>query len=207
MNNIGKRRNNAIAFGAFFFFLLNLVANYPAFAHERDTFKSDPSAMTSEEKIGNHVFEVSKIVVNAAPQDVFSVLTDYGHTAGTFQNVKKCLLVKADGTSKFVSFEVLSSGFITFDYVVQITETYPSLIQWHRVSGAFKANEGYWKLEPLNNGTETLVTCSKFVDAGLMYPQPLVRAEIRASSRAVLGDLKSAAERKTAHVSGTANAS
>ncbi len=53
----------------------------------------------------------------------------------------------------------------------------------YRVSGAFKSNEGYWKFEPIDKGKFTLVTYSKYVDGGILFPQFLVKKELRSNMR------------------------
>lgn len=149
----------------------------------------------SEERIGKRTFQVSKIVVNTPPSAVFNVLTDYDRTTRIFSNVRKCKIVGSNRSGKLVSFQIAVPGNLRFDYVLEVKETYPNLIEWRRVSGAFKANEGHWKLEPINNGKSTLVTYSKFVDGGFFFPQFLVNREIRQAMPEVMGNLKLAAEK------------
>lgn len=148
----------------------------------------------SEERIGKRTFQVSKMVVSTPPSAVFNVLTDYDRTTSIFSNVSKCKVVGSNRSGKLVSFQIAVPGNLRFNYVLEVKETYPNLIQWRRVSGAFKANEGHWKLEPINNGKSTLVTYSKFVDGGFFFPQFLVNRELRQAMPEVMASLKFAAE-------------
>jgi hypothetical protein len=104
---------------------------------------------------------------------------------------------------KTIAFVASAPGNLwTFDYVLEVKET-PGYIEWHRVSGAFKRNEGFWKLEPIDCGRATLVTYAKYVDSGLMFSQSLVNHELRLSLSQVMHNLKDRCEQcpRVAHVS------
>jgi ribosome-associated toxin RatA of RatAB toxin-antitoxin module len=162
-----------------------------------------PHGITScEEMIGVHKYQVSRVLVKAAPCQVQSVLTDYEHTTQVFPELKKCQIVSESGPEKNIAFTANAPGSLfSFDYVLQVREI-PGYIEWHRVSGAFKQNEGFWKLEPTDDGRSTLVTYAKFIDGGLFVPQMFVNKELKASMPQVLANLKVSAEQnsRVAHV-------
>lgn len=149
-----------------------------------------------EEKKGKNTFLVARTTIKASPEDVFEILTDYSKVDAIFDNLTRCEVVEDLGSAKRVAFTAKSLGGLwKFDYVLELKETAPFLIEWHRVSGAFKVNEGYWKLEPVQGGKYTQVTYSKFVDGGLLLPQKLVQKELKAVAPAVLKNLRTAAEK------------
>lgn len=151
-----------------------------------------------EEQIGPRVYQVSRLTVNAAPNQVQDVITDYDHTEKVFDNVSKCKVIKDTGEIKHVAFTVKTLGsLMSCDYVLEIKST-PGRIEWKRVSGAFKANEGFWKFEPINGGRSTLVTYAKFIDGGLLAPKFIVNREIRSSMPVIMANLKSTAEHDSA---------
>jgi ribosome-associated toxin RatA of RatAB toxin-antitoxin module len=151
-----------------------------------------------EEQIGPRVYQVSRVVINAAPNQVQDVITDYDHTEKVFDNVSKCKVVKEDGDVKQVAFTIKTLGsLISCDYILEIKST-PGRIEWKRVSGAFKANEGFWKFEPANGGRATLVTYAKFIDGGMFAPKFIVNREIRNSMPVIMANLKSTAEHDSA---------
>lgn len=151
-----------------------------------------------EEQIGPRIYQVSRVVIDAAPNQVQDVITDYEHTDKVFDNVSKCKVVKESGDLKHVAFTVKTLGsLMTCDYVLEIKST-PGRIEWKRVSGAFKANEGFWKFEPTNGGRSTLVTYAKYVDGGLLAPKFIVNREIRNSMPVIMANLKSTAEHDNA---------
>jgi hypothetical protein len=156
----------------------------------------NPAVQSSEETFGPHKYQVTRIVVNATPAQVQSVLTDYCHTAQVFSSVKQCKVVEDDGPNKKVAFTACAPANLwTFNYVLQVHET-PGYIDWHRVSGAFKLNEGFWKLEPLDGGHTTLVTYAKFIDGGFLFPQALVVHELRTSMPEIMLNLKTSTEER-----------
>jgi len=155
-----------------------------------------------EETYGSCKFQVARAVVDASPNIVQSILTDYGRATKVFTGLKQCKVVEENGPVKTIAFVASAPGnFWTFDYVLEVKES-PGLIEWHRVSGAFKRNEGFWKLEPIDQGRATQVTYAKFVDSGVI-PQSFVNHELRLSLAQVMNNLKVCCEQysRVAHVS------
>lgn len=148
----------------------------------------------AEEKVGKKTFQTSKILIKAPPARVFDVLTNYEKAADIFSNLVKSRLVSTHGPTKRVAFTGTTVGnLFKFDYTLDITEK-PHYIEWKRHSGAFKANEGYWRLDPVDGGSATLVTYAKHIDGGWLYPQGLVNKSIRESIPVIFAELKSESE-------------
>ncbi len=149
----------------------------------------------SEEHRDNKTFQVATIIIEATPAAVFKTFTDYDRSAQIFSYLKKAKIISVNGPKKTISCEAeVAGGLFKFQYVLEFTETAPNLVQWHRVSGAFKANEGYWKFEPVGKGDFTLVTYSKYVDAGFLFPQFLVKKELHDDMPVILRELKNSVE-------------
>lgn len=154
----------------------------------------------SEEKDGRRIFHVGRMVINASPEDVFGVLTDYDRAGKLFTNLKDCKVTSKEDNVKNVFFSVRGIANIwNFDYALAVKETFPRLIEWHRISGAFKANEGYWKLEPMEQGRKTMVTYAKFVDGGLI-PQALVNRQLKETIPEIMTNLKRLSEGRSNQV-------
>ena len=150
----------------------------------------------SEEKRDNKIFQVAKIVINASPEKVFKTFTDYKRAPQIFSHLKKSNILSVNGNKKTIFCEAeLAGGLFKFDYVLEFVEHAPNLVEWHRVSGAFKANEGYWKFEPISEGKSTLVTYSKYVDGGLLFPQFVVKKELHSNMPVILEELKCSVEK------------
>lgn len=157
----------------------------------------------SEHKVGEKTYHVTKAVIDATPDDVWNVLTDYNHLVSYYPNVKNFKILSETGDKKKVWFSVASMcGLWKFEYVLSMHENKPlHRIEWHRDSGAFKVNEGSWVLEPVDDGARTLVTYSKHMDGGMLMPKMILNNELRKTMPVVLTSLNSAVlkSKKLAH--------
>ncbi|MBX3077126.1 SRPBCC family protein [Candidatus Obscuribacterales bacterium] len=154
-------------------------------------------ATVTESVIDGDRYSVTKIVVHAAPHQVWNVLSDFDNAPKVFPQMKKCEVIKDEGHSKIVKHTVAPSGPVgTYSYTLRITEKAPKYMEWHRLSGAFKQVKGFWKLEPLDNGRTTQVTYASFVDGGFFVPAPLIRRQSRIDMPSVMTALKSQVESK-----------
>lgn len=159
---------------------------------------SEPTRSTfviSEQTVDKKTFTVGETIVDATPLRVWDVLTDYDGAARIFSNLNESKLVGIEGSTKFVSLSVRTAGnLLRLDYTLAVTEKRPILLEYKRASGAFRAYEGYWKLEPLDGGKKTLVTFAKYIDGGFFFPQVFVKKAIRDSIPVIFAELEGAAE-------------
>ncbi|MBY0548023.1 MAG: SRPBCC family protein [Candidatus Obscuribacterales bacterium] len=175
-----------------------------AYASEKSTQPSHASAQAhhpavTEEKIGNRTYQVTRINVHAHPDHVWHVLSDYENAHAIFPCLKKCKVLHDRGNIKEVEQQIKPSGVpSTFTYVLEITETPGKLQQWRRLRGDFTEVEGFWKLEPAEDGT-TLVTYASYVNGGFFMPQALIKRQTRADFPGVIAALKHQSE-STRHI-------
>lgn len=156
--------------------------------------ESDEVPIT-EQKIGNKVFSVSKTVVHARPEAVWQILVDYANAPRVFPMLKKCQVLEERGSTKVVKHRITPSGPAgTYEYVVEIKESAPHTMEWHRVSGDFKEVDGYWRLEPMDSGHSTLVTYSSYVNGGMFMPQMLIKRQFRSDAPQIMAALRQQAE-------------
>jgi uncharacterized membrane protein len=150
-------------------------------------------ATISQHKVGNKNFQVAQVVINSAPELVWEALTQYDRADEIYSNLKRLQVLNDNGPQKTISFTVASMGGLwKYDYVLNISELKAlKRIEWTRHSGAFKANEGYWQLTPVE-GDKTLVTYAKHIDGGILLPQAMVNSELRKIMPEVLNNLRSA---------------
>ncbi len=165
----------------------------PAVAKETMEAASPPPV--SEEVINGKTFCTTKIVVHAKPERVFRILTDYQNASRVFPQLKQCKVLEDHGASKVVYHEVAPSGVPgTYEYNLEIKEVAPKSLEWHRISGDFKAVDGFWKLEPLEGGSFTLVTYSSYVNGGMFIPQILIKHQFKVDMPNVMTHLKNESE-------------
>lgn len=147
----------------------------------------------SEKEVGKKTFVVSKVVIDAPPQKLFNIVTDYANALKYFSNLTACEVLGVKDGVKTVRFGARANGLMKLDYVLSIDQSKPGRIEWNRVSGSFKANEGYWEFEPVEGGKATLVTYAKYVDAGFFAPKMFVHKTLRDTAENIFSDLKRSA--------------
>lgn len=147
----------------------------------------------TEKEVGKKTFVVSKVVIQASPQRLFDMVTDYPNALKYFSNLTSCQVLSSKDGIKTVRFGARASSMMKLDYVLSIDQTKPGRIEWNRVSGSFKANEGYWEFEPVEGGKATLVTYAKYVDAGFFAPKMFVHKTLRDTAENIFSDLKRSA--------------
>jgi ribosome-associated toxin RatA of RatAB toxin-antitoxin module len=152
----------------------------------------------SDENINGKTFYVSRVVINAKPDIVWQILTDYRHAVQVFPLLKKCEVIENHGSTKIAKHEIAPSGIPdTFEYVLEMHETAPKMVEWHRLSGDFKEVEGSWKLDPIDNGAHTLVTYSSHVTGGFLMPQIIIKHQSHIDMPNTVTALKKHAENTT----------
>ncbi len=177
-------------------FLLSSNLNLPSFAEAHSIATAAPlsGVVHSQQEMGKKDFIISKTLVKASPEKVFEIVTDYHNAVKYFTNLISCNVLSEKDGVKNVRFSAKASGLMKLDYVLAIDQSKPGRIEWKRVKGSFKANEGYWDLAPVDNGRATLVTYAKHVDPGFFAPKMFVHKTLRDTAENIFRDLKHSAE-------------
>ncbi len=173
--------------------LITTLPFAPAFA--KQSVHTDVRPPVHEELIRGKQFVVASITVKARPEQVWTILADYNNASSHFSVLRKCELVCDKGDKKIVKHELAPSGIPdTFEYILEIQETPPTTMEWHRLSGDFKEVDGFWKLESIDSGRSTLVTYASHVNGGFFIPQILINHQVGVDMPGVLLSLKHHAE-------------
>lgn len=153
-------------------------------------------ATFQQEVVNNRKYQIARIVIPAKVDEVWTALTTYDRATEIYSNVKELKMINDNGPHKIIEFNVVSmGGLMKYDYTLDVNEMKAEKrIEWTRHSGAFKVNEGWWQLTPVEGGT--LVTYAKFIDGGLMVPQYLVNSELKKIMPDVLTNLRNAVLRE-----------
>ena len=176
--------------------LLSSSLTAPSFAEAQMNPKSVAMAVPltgvihQQQAIGKKDFIISKTVVHASPQKVFEVVTDYANAVRYFSNLTSCEVLSEKNGVKHVHFNAKATGLLKLDYVLAIDQSKPNRIEWTRVKGSLKANEGYWDLAPVDGGRSTLVTYAKHVDPGFFTPKMFVHKTLKDTAENIFRDLK-----------------
>ena len=165
----------------------------PVMAAKNIAAKIKP-VISSQKIIDNKAFQVATVVVEAPLDFVWSVLTSYSDAPKLCSKVTSCTVTKDDGVEKIVAFEVKTfRNLVRLEYSLKVSEHYPASIEFTHYSGALSANEGYWHLEPSENGRSCKVTYAKFVDGGII-PQYFVTKELKSDMPVILNNVRATAE-------------
>lgn len=112
----------------------------------------------------------SKIFVEAPPQDVFEVITDYESYLEFIPEINSVKMLEEGKDHAVVDF--LFNAGKTINYVLRFTPKPYESLSWTLVRGDMKSNEGSWTLKPQKNGTE--VTYQVSMDFGMLVPRFVV---------------------------------
>lgn len=112
-------------------------------------------------------------VFNCTPEQFFKIISDYEKYHEFLPEVKKCTVLKMEGSRKLVEYNV--SVVKSFKYSLWMTENAPQTITWELASGdVFKTSVGSWKLE--NEAGKTRATYSVEATFGMFVPGPIANA-------------------------------
>ena len=136
--------------------------------------------------------------INAIPEAIWSVMTDCEQAVTFVPGLKRCRRVRSapDGAWDLIEHEVKYSWLLpTIRYVFRATYQRPLRIDFRRVSGDLKDEQGTWLLEPVPDGSATIVQYEVYLDPGFWVPQALVRHSLRDDLPALLEGLRERVEK------------
>ena len=131
--------------------------------------------------------------IPATPEAIWKIVTDCHEALSFVPGLRHCRLVEgaADGSWQDVEHEMRYSWLLpTVRYVFRADYDRPHRIDFHRVSGDLKEEEGTWLFTPTTDGVGTVVEYEVYVDPGFWIPQALVAHTLRRDTRTVLTSLR-----------------
>lgn len=142
--------------------------------------------------------------INASPESIWHVLTDCDHAASFIPGVKRChrLEMAPDDSWVIVEQEAKYSWLMpAVKCVIRADYKRPRRIEFKRISGDLKQEEGAWMLEPTNTGVSdpasdqvTTVVYELYVDPGFWIPRVLLRHSLRSELPAAFIALRTRVE-------------
>jgi hypothetical protein len=136
---------------------------------------------------------LAAILIKGAPEAIWLVVTDCVQAPLFVPRLKRCRRIEgaSDGSWEEFEQEVQYSWFLpTVRYIFRAEYDRPRRIQFRRISGDLKDEEGTWLLTPLPDGPTTLVQYEVYVDPGFWIPQVLVSRSLRKDLPAALAGLR-----------------
>ena len=135
--------------------------------------------------------------INASPQAIWSVMTDCDQAVAFVPGLKRCRRIGSapDGRWDDIEHEVRYSWLLpTVRYVFRADYDRPHRIDFHRISGDLKAEEGTWLLTQSADGSGTVVEYDVYLDLGFWIPKFLVTRSLRKDLPAALSGLRDRVE-------------
>ncbi|EPX57118.1 cyclase/dehydrase [Cystobacter fuscus DSM 2262] len=132
------------------------------------------------------------IVINAPPEKLFDVITQYEKYPEFLSEVKKIRVLERKENTVKVQYEV--DVIKTIRYTILVTEERPKRMSWTFVEGeVMKDNKGSWVLEPDGEG-RTKATYTAELALGPLVPKAIVNALTETSLPKMLESFKRRAE-------------
>ena len=147
---------------------------------------------------GSSVMVNAAVRIKASPEVIWHVLTDCDHAASFIPGVKRCRRVESapDGSWEVIEQESRYSWLMpSVTTTVHADYKRPQRIDFNRVSGDLKDEQGTWLLEDPHSPSDAVtVEYELHVDPGFWVPRVLVRHSLRMELPAALSAMRSRAE-------------
>ena len=140
--------------------------------------------------------------IQATPEAIWSAVTDCRQALTFVPGLKRCRRLDGapDGTWQDVEHEMRYSWLLpSVRYVFRARYDRPYRIDFHRISGDLKQEEGTWLLTRTPDGAGTVVEYEVYIDPGFWIPQALLTHSLRKDIPAVLAGLRACVEHDAAH--------
>jgi hypothetical protein len=137
------------------------------------------------------------VLIRARPEAIWGVMTDCRQTPLFVPGLRRCRRLEGapDGRWDDIEHEIRYSWYMpTVRYVFRADYDRPHRIDFHRISGDLKQEEGTWLLTPTPDGAATLVEYEMYLDPGFWIPQLLVNRSLRKDLPAILTGLRQRVE-------------
>jgi hypothetical protein len=137
------------------------------------------------------------VKIHAEPGEVWSVLRDCKGAPAFIPGLKLCRRIDgaADGSWEIIEHEVKYSWLLPTIHSIFRADYRPlQRIDFHRVAGDLKDEQGVWLLAAVPGQAATILEYQVYVDPGFWIPETLVRHSLRKELPAALAALRTRAE-------------
>ena len=137
------------------------------------------------------------VLIRAPAEAVWAVMTDCRQTLLFVPGLRRCRRVDGapDGRWEDIEQEIRYAWFLpAVRYVLRADYDRPRRIDFHRMSGDLKREEGSWVLDATPDGAATIVEYEMYLDPGFWVPQALVIRSQRKDLPAALMGLRERVE-------------
>jgi coenzyme Q-binding protein COQ10 len=135
--------------------------------------------------------------IRARADAIWNVMTDCPQAPSFVPGLRRCRRLEGapDGSWEIIEHEVKYSWLLpTVHYAFRADYQRPYRIDFRRVSGDLKDQEGTWRLQETPDMSATIVEYEVYLDPGFWVPDALVRHSLRRDLPAVLAALRTRVE-------------
>jgi ribosome-associated toxin RatA of RatAB toxin-antitoxin module len=133
------------------------------------------------------------VLIQAAPAIVFRQMTRCEDALQYVPHLRACRVrdQAADGSWQLVEHEVDFGWYAPrIGYIFRADLTTNRRIDFHQVSGDFKANQGMWEFEPSADGASTLLRYRAYIDPPGFVPNWVARSAFKRDMPHMLTELR-----------------
>lgn len=138
------------------------------------------------------------VLIKARPEAIWTVMTDCREALRFVPGLSICRRIDGAPDGRWAEFEeeIRYSWFLpTVRNVLRADCDRPHRIDFHRISGDLKQEEGSWVLTATADGAATVVEYEMYLDPGFWIPRALVNRSLRKDLPAALAGLRERVER------------
>lgn len=133
------------------------------------------------------------ITINAPPEKVYDIITNYEKYPEFVSEVKKISVSDRQGSQVTLNYEI--DLVKTIKYSIRVTEERPKRMSWTFIKGeVMKDNKGSWLLEPEGEG-KTRATYTVDVSVGPLVPGAIINKLVDSSLPKMMDAFKQRAEK------------
>lgn len=132
------------------------------------------------------------IEIDVPPASLMAVIVDFGRYPEFVPDMARSTVLRHDGAVWSVAFTLRLIR--NLEYTLLLEQVDPLHLRWSMVEGVFKANNGGWELEPLDEGRRTRATYSIDLDLGMFVPGSVMKTIVEINLPAMLEAFKRRAE-------------
>ena len=120
------------------------------------------------------------ILIKSPARQIWKVMNDCDGAPEFVPGLRNCKILQHNDHSDVIEHRVKFAWLLpTLTYVFRAEYQEFGRIEFRKVGGELRELEGTWILKPVNNGQETHVIYSVYLDPGFFVPQWLVRHLLR----------------------------
>jgi ribosome-associated toxin RatA of RatAB toxin-antitoxin module len=134
------------------------------------------------------------IEIAAPPAVVMEVINDFSAYTRFLPEMEQVEVLSQSGGRTEVRFAV--KVIRRLEYTLRLEQVDELNVRWSLVEGAFKSNDGGWKLEPLDGGARTRATYKIDLQVGMFVPGNIVRSLVDRSLPDTLARFKAESEKR-----------